>query len=202
MAREMTRLKLVAFFGALAVVGLISAFGRSPVDIYCSIFLTAVFCVVSFVCRRDAFGGWLLFYLLAVYGNFAIAWIFLSAPLVRFDPVAWDDKKLYMLFLTTTVPDLIALFSQVGLSFWFIQKRERQNARMLHYLKLVLLCDLIFSLLALPLDLRYWPSSVWWDMYSIVWPLIWFLYFSRSKRVDRVFVRQDWGSLQSDNRPE
>jgi hypothetical protein len=195
-AREMTSLKLVAFFGAIAVVVLLRAFSAGPADMYAFLVLTAAFCVVSALTRRDAFGGWLLFYLLGVYGNLVITWVFLSAPLVRFDPARWDDKALYILFLTTTIPDLAALCAQAGLSFWLIRRRRSDNVSLLRYLKFVLLGDLLFSLLALPLDIRYWPSSVWWDVYSILWPLVWLLYFARSKRVQRVFIERDWGLQQ------
>ena len=169
---------------------------RLPMEMSSFALLTVVSCVVSFFRRGNALGGWLLFYLLEVCGNMAIAWIFLSAPLMRFDPAGWDNKALYLVFMTTTIPDLVALVSQVGLSVWLIWKRRQKGSRMINYLRLVLASDVVFSILALPVDILYWPRSVGWDIYSIGWPLIWLLYFTYSKRVRKVFVTGDWGSTQ------
>ena len=55
-------------------------------------------------------------------------------------------------------------------------------------LKVVLVLDLIFVLLAMLIDYQFFKDNLPFDVLALIWPLIWLPYFSKSVRVEKVFL--------------
>jgi hypothetical protein len=149
--------------------------------------------LVCYLKRKNAIGGWLLYYFAGVYAGFliSIVLVFSSGGFSNYNPFAWDDKSQYFLFIITTIPNDVLLLSQLVLSIPMMSKKHR-DWKYIKILQYVLIAEFLFSLISIPVEFKYWPESVPFSIYSSVFSLIWFLYFRQSARVYHVYKLKQW----------
>jgi|GEM_PF-2075933 len=154
--------------------------------------------IIFFICyarRKKAIGGWLLYYFIQLYAG-SLLYIGLSITgISNYNPTGWENIKLYLLYLLTTIPETIFLLCQFVLSFWMIPVRKR-SWKIIKLLKLILVFDIIFSLVAVAIDSIYWPETSIFSILGLIWPTIWLPYFARSKRIRSVYQRKDWDDFR------
>jgi hypothetical protein len=139
--------------------------------------------------RQQPIGGWLLYYFIQLYVAFAFALFITLISLENYRPSAWEGSNLYYLFLLSTVPGLIIEIAQVIVATGLLRVRDW---RWVSYLKMVLVVHLVFVGIAIAIDAMYFQDSIVFDVLALIWPIIWLPYFSKSKRVERVFKTKDW----------
>ncbi|MCX6835526.1 MAG: hypothetical protein NTW07_10405, partial [candidate division Zixibacteria bacterium] len=108
-----------------------------------------------------------------------------------YGPEAFEGRAEYIVFLLTTVPLDLILFTQVLLSFWLFSYDKRKWLYV-EMLKKVLLTGIIIAVGSIPIDAMLWPENIFFDTYPAVFWLVWFLYFKKSARVRIVFKERHW----------
>jgi len=151
--------------------------------------ILAIICLVR---RKKEIGGWLLYYFCVLYLGLFISIALIGASFSNYNPAAWEDKALYSLFLTSTVPGIILLLAQAVMSYRLITRRNWQDVNIL---RVILLFEIIFSLIAIPIDANHWPDNIAFDIIGLISPLIWLPYFTYSKRVRSVYQSKNWNDF-------
>ena len=141
--------------------------------------------------KRRAIGGWLLYYYIQLYAGALISLAFVLEGLKNFNPDLWSDKSLYSLYLLSTVPAYLATLTEVIVGSMLLRIRLR-NTRTLDWLRAVLLISFIFAAISLVIDFLHWPDSVTLDLVPLFTSILWFLYFTKSRRVALVFKQANW----------
>ena len=147
--------------------------------------------LVCYVRRKNPIGGWLLYYFIGLYVGLFISIALIVPSLSNYNPLEWDDKFHYFLFIITTIPGEILLLAQVLLSIYLLSKKRR-DWKHIEILKKVLFADVVFSAISIPIEVSLWPVSVFFSIYSAILSLIWFFYFRKSVRVQYVFKDKLW----------
>jgi hypothetical protein len=150
--------------------------------------------IVWYICasrKKKEIGGWLLYYYIQLYiGAFTVVLITIRSS-DSYLPKTWvNTPDLYPFFLLTAVPGVLLYCAQ----FVVAEKlRMSRNYAYVPILRYILFADLAFSLIAVAINHKYFEgSSVGFTMMTIIWPIIWILYFYFSKRVKGVFKNRDW----------
>lgn len=167
--------------------------GTLPNSTY-AFFWAALICAVCYINKKKAIGGWLLFYFIQLYLSTMLDAILNIAGISVFSPASWGNIKLYILNLITTIPTTLFLLTLTIMSFWMIPKRKR-SWKVIKIVKVILILDLVFSLMAVIVDSIYWPDARYFSIVGLIWTTAWLSYFSRSKRVHAVYLSRDWGDL-------
>lgn len=141
--------------------------------------------------KRRAIGGWLLYYYIQLYAGVLISLAFVLEGLKNFNPDLWSDKSLYSLYLLSTVPAYIATLTEVIVGSMLLRIRLR-NTSTLDWLRAVLLISFMFAAISLIIDFLHWPDSVTLDLFPLFASILWFLYFTKSRRVALVFKQANW----------
>jgi hypothetical protein len=155
------------------------------------LFGASIAALICYKARKRAIGGWLLYYYIQLYGGTLILGIISLASISNYYPQNWADKPLYTLYLLSTIPTDITNIFEIIVASFLLSKRFR-NSSTVNILRVVFVLAFIFSIIGIFIDLAHWKESVPFDILGILWPGIWFFYFTFSKRVDSVFRRTDW----------
>jgi hypothetical protein len=147
--------------------------------------------LICFLRRKRPIGGWLLYYFIGLYGALAVTIVATISSLPNYNPARWDTALHYFLFMVTTVPSNLFLLAQVWLSFSLLRQKGR-DWKHIELLRTVLILDVAFSILSIPIDAKLWPEGIFFSSYSGVLSLIWFFYFKKSIRVQYVFKDKHW----------
>lgn len=142
------------------------------------IILIVIVFLICYRARRRPVGGWLLFYYINVYvGALAISYIALAdiASIINY------------------YPHYLADIAEIIVASFLINKRFRSISTV-NLLKGIFVFSFIFSIIALGIDLVRWGKFDPFDIIEMFCPVIWFLYFTFSKRVNLVFKRNEWDS--------
>ena len=144
--------------------------------------------LVSFAKRRNAMGGWLLYF---------YYWICTSL-LVRFAEVVWYPETflttnlkpdLHLALIMTTLPRFIANLVLVIAALVLAKKREWSWVeRVRFWLIITTLCTGI----SLGIDQYYFPKSVPVNATRFAGFLTWTMYFFVSRRIHSVFLTKTW----------
>ena len=156
------------------------------------------FFIIIWICyarRKKAIGGWLLFYLIQLYLASFFSIFIIAGTIASYKTVEWESIYLFLLYLLTTVPQILLLFCQVGLTFWMIPKHKR-DWKIIQILKFILLLDLTFSILSVIADFIYWPETLFFSIIGLIWTAIWLPYYYLSKRVRSIYQSKDWEAMQ------
>lgn len=148
--------------------------------------------IMWWICSRrkqQPIGGWLLYYLIQLYFGFVFSLFVTLISIENYRPSVWEGSNLYYFFLLSTVPGLIIEIAQVIVATGLLRVRDW---RWVNYLRMVLVIDLVFVMIAVGIDAIHFQDSIAFDVFSLIWPIIWLPYFSKSKRVERVFKTKDW----------
>ena len=155
------------------------------------IFGAAIAALICYRARRRAIGGWLLYYYIQLYGGALMIGIMTLASLSNYYPQNWPDKSLYTLFLLSTIPTDLASIVEIIVASCLLSKRFR-NSSTINILRGVFVFAFIFSIIGICIDLGHWKESIPLDILGMLWPGIWFFYFTFSKRVNAVFRKNEW----------
>lgn len=154
-----------------------------------------IFLIVAVVCilrRKNEIGGWLLFYFISVILSMLL-WIAITIPsLPLLDPSSWCNKGRYLLFIFTALPNDLLFLAQFAVSMMLLSSRF-WDWKSVNYLRIILLAQIIFMIILLPVDLLFFPENTVFDMLGLIAPSIWLAYFTLSKRVISVYKHKDWG---------
>ena len=162
--------------------------------------------LIWYVCasrRKKEIGGWLLYYYIRLYIGVIIVVLVAVSSYDSYLPEAWTDKPdLYPFFLWSTVPGLLLYCTE----FVVAEKlRTSRNYFYVHILRYILFAALASSLTAMVIKSKYFEedSTTFFNITTMVWPIIWIPYFYLSKRVKSVFKNRDWLSGEHpENHPE
>lgn len=106
-------------------------------------------------------------------------------------PEAWiNEPDLYPFFLLTTVPGLLLYCAE----FVVAEKlRRSRNYAYVPILRYILFANLASSLIAIAINNKYFEGSSqgFFNIMTMIWPIIWIPYFYFSKRVKSVFKKPE-----------
>lgn len=151
--------------------------------------------LIWYVCasrRKKEIGGWLLYYYIRLYIGVMIVVLVTVSSYDNYLPEAWTNTPdLYPFFLLTTVPGLLLYCAE----FVVAEKlRTSRNYAYVPILRYILFAALVSSLIAIVINNKYFEedSTAFFNITTMIWPIIWIPYFYRSKRVMSVFKNRDW----------
>lgn len=149
---------------------------------------------ICFKRKKKAIGGWLLYFLINLFGGAVVSGIILAFSVENLAPSAWADSKLYSLFLISSIPSYVVIASLVVVAVLLLRTRDWRWVRVM---RAILVGDILFGLLGLAIDTVHFPNSVFFDVYGLIFPSIFLPYLIVSKRVERVFKTKDWAVKNS-----
>lgn len=152
----------------------------------------AVALIMYLICSRQKgkeIGGWLLYYYIQLYLGVIMMIVMTIVSINNYNPATWEDNKLYMLFLFSTIPGILVYFIQVGVAAMAMKTKDYEWVKKL---RAVLIIDIIIVLLAMLVDFQFFKDNLAIDILQLIWPIIWLPYFYKSVRVEKVFVSKDW----------
>jgi hypothetical protein len=138
--------------------------------------------IVAAARQKHPIGGWLLFFFFQVFFGLVIVGTTTRWTLLL--PNSWRDRNRYLLFTLSNLPLLVVLAAVAGISIALIQTHDRRWVSVLRY---ALIIYGVLTLLKVQADILDFPSIVSRDELSLIFPCIWVVYFSISRRVKRVF---------------
>jgi hypothetical protein len=183
------RLRLVGMFILIAANPAFAASGDTPRQPLAGGGLLVTLAIV-YLSRRRAIGGWLLYFYIQLYFSLAISIIFVPQVISNLNPRQWDNSFLYVMFFLSVVPVLVVEVIEVIVATRLLLRRNENSVRALRN---TLLALVITSAAAIAIDLGYFRDvSLFFDMLTLAFAIIWTLYFAKSKRVRSVFIDNQW----------
>jgi hypothetical protein len=190
-----TKSKYIGYLVLLLLVGTLYAFAQSDTSTTPKTSTGAGGVVIAYlICnsrKRYAIGGWLLYFYMQLFGGALISFGVFFTILKNFNAELWDDRALYTLYLLSIIPAYVATFAELTVGSLLISKRFR-NPQTVNWLRITFVGSFVFALIGLLIDSAHWPESVAFDFFPLIGSALWFLYFTRSKRVDLVFRQANW----------
>jgi hypothetical protein len=146
---------------------------------------------IAYLSRRRAIGGWLLYFYIQLYLSFAISLLFFPQIISNLNPKQWDNSLLYVMFILSVVPVILAEFMEIIAATKLL---FRKNIKNVTFLRKILLALLTTSAIAFAIDIVYFkddPAFIF-DILTLVFAIIWSLYFFKARRVRLVFIENNW----------
>jgi hypothetical protein len=145
--------------------------------------------IVCILRRKKEIGGWLLYFLIQMFGGALISVVLLYIGIENYLPGRWSDSALYTLFLLSTIPGaLIVTLMAIGAAMLL---RTRQWVWVVR-LRLLVAADLVTGLISLLIDSLYFPDNLFFSVLALLLPCILLPYLFLSRRVRGVFLTKDW----------
>lgn len=146
---------------------------------------------IAYLSRRRAIGGWLLYFYIQLYLSFLVSLLFLPTIFTNLRPDEWGTAKLYVLFIISTVPVVLLTAAEVYAATKLLVRRTESNVKIL---RKVLLALAAASAIALGIDLAFFEDTVtlYFDVVTLIFAIIWLAYFYKAKRVRLVFIEGKW----------
>jgi hypothetical protein len=188
-ANTWSRLRLIGMFMLIAASPAFAASGDTPRQPLAGGGLLVTLAIV-YLSRRRAIGGWLLYFYVQLYLSLAVSMIFIPQVISNLNPRQWDNSFLYVMFFLSVVPVLLVEVIEVIVATRLLFRRNENSVRVLRN---TLVALVITSAAAIAIDLGYFrDASLFFDVLTLAFAIIWTLYFSRSKRVRSVFIDNKW----------
>ena len=180
----------VGLFVFLSTCDVFAATGDAPTHPAAGAGIFVAF-AIAYVSRRRSIGGWLLYYYLQLYFSFLISFVFVPQLLSNLSPSNWEDSLLYVMFLLSVVPVMAIQLLEVVVATILLFRRSEQNLKIL---RKTLIALVVTSAIAVPIDITYFGDTlnIFLDVITLVFAVIWLLYFSISRRVKMVFISRNW----------
>lgn len=145
--------------------------------------------LVSALRRKQAIGGWLLFFLfLALLGG-TLSLFFEAVAYRSYLPGAWNNSREYLWFLLMTLPVHIAKVLLIAGCIMLVRTGEWI---WVERLKWILVASLLCWSLGYAIQRQVFPHLTWLSVFSPLPPAVFLAYLLRSTRVRRVFRTKDW----------
>jgi hypothetical protein len=149
--------------------------------------------------KRNAIGGWLLFYFWQLYGTLLISVVFFALNIQSYVPENFDSGTRFTLFLCAAVPGFMLFLAQTVAATIAIGVQTRD---MLILLRTILGLQIVAGIIASVIYGLYFPDNEVLAIFLLVQESLWFLYFLKSNRVRHVFVLHDWESAVNSIHPQ
>lgn len=148
--------------------------------------------------RKKPIGGWLAFFFYQVAIGLLVTIIFTIAELHNYNPGIWHDHFRYLLFIISTIPEIVVLLCLVGVSMNLLYYRDwKWVLRVRVMLIAYVVCGVVGGLI----DYYYFADNVPLDIYGLIFPSVSLAYFYVSKRVKHVYMTHDWSSPHASLNP-
>jgi hypothetical protein len=146
---------------------------------------------IAYVTRRRSIGGWLLYFYIQLYASLLVSLLFFPQVISNINPAGWDNAMRYVLFVLSTVPVLLAEGLEAFVATRLLLDRSEKN---LLFLKKVLFSLVAVSAVSVAIDVAYFSDapSIFLDALTLVFAVIWALYFWKARRVRLVFIEKAW----------
>ena len=146
---------------------------------------------IAYLARRRQIGGWLLYFYMQLYTSLLVIIGFLPRTLPQFRPSEWEIASLYVWYVVSTAPVLLIVAVEASVATYLLFRRSDGNVRLL---RTVLGGLVVASGAALAIDLAYFnePVTIFFDVLTFFFALVWFAYFGHSQRVRLVFIERRW----------
>jgi len=118
--------------------------------------------------------------------------LFLPGVISNLNPAEWHSTKLYVFFSLSTVSVIIIQIIELFAATRLLLRRNQANVVFLRY---TLYALAVASALALLIDITFFQEEGMWiyfDSVTLIFAIIWALYFWKSKRVRLVFIERNW----------
>jgi len=148
--------------------------------------VTAIICYAR---RKKPIGGWLLYFFWSIFGGGLITAIFVAAGIKNYLPASWSDGFSYSLFLLSAVPSIVIQAGLVAAAVALLRSRDWRWAIRIRWM---LAADIFVGIVAALIHSKFFHSSLFLDVYGLIFPSIFLPYMLWSKRVRRVFQSKDW----------
>ncbi len=148
--------------------------------------------IICYRARRNAIGGWLLFFYWQLYGALLMTAVFFSINIQSYVPENFDSTEKFALFLLSVVPELILYLAQIAVGTILLSVRTWDVLKLLRWLTAG---HVLAGVLGLAIGARYFPDPDITGMtlvLDVIPQSLWLAYFFRSMRVKHVFKSQDW----------
>jgi len=139
--------------------------------------------------KREAIGGWLMYYYWILYAGMIFTAVMLPVRLQDYTPQNFDDRSLFLESMCSVVPPLVLLALQAAVATFLLVIR---NIEMLRLLRYTLMAALAASLVGSVLSSMYFPEQLPIHISAVISNAIWLAYLFVSQRVKHVFVLNDW----------
>jgi hypothetical protein len=157
--------------------------------------LLLILWLVCYLRRKRSIGGWLLYFFIALWFGFLVSFA-LSAP--AFKGLLFPDPsttwRLYLSYLMNFI-GMTILIAMIVNSIILASPNWRAWKYAL-LMRRLLLMECIVSAASVPVDVGIDTFATVLDLWTVVTSLIWYTYFRRSIRVDRVFRTNTWNVVQ------
>jgi hypothetical protein len=147
--------------------------------------------IVCIVCRKNAIGGWLLYFYWGAFAGNVMTTFYVLSGIKSYLPGTWHNPSLYWWFLASTLPGLAA---EVCLLVAAIALLRIRTWPWVVRIRWILVAGILAGLIAVSIDAKFFPNSLFSDVRSLVFPSIFLPYMFLSTRVRRVFLTKDWDS--------
>jgi len=147
--------------------------------------------IICYRTKKKEIGGWLLYYYIQLYSGIGFLVLITLQTYDNYLPHSWHDNSLYALYLLTKIPiDILYLMEAIIASF--ILNSRLRSKRIVNYLLGIFVFQFVFISIELIVNLVQWDNATIFNYTSLLLPVIWFLYFFKSKRVHQVFIKHRW----------
>jgi len=140
--------------------------------------------------KRQAVGGWLLFFYWQLYSGVIMTFVFFLISFQSYVPENFHSPSRYYLFLASVLPTLVIFSLQVAVGTALISVRTWDLLVLLRWL---ILAQVVAAGISTAIDIKYFPDNVGLGiMFTLAPEALWMAYFFKSKRVQHVFRWHDW----------
>jgi len=146
-------------------------------------------CIIAFVRRKQAIGGWLMYFIAQVFLWLAKITVLIAGAWRSYAPEAWSDSRQYFLFILGTIPYFVAMAGVAGVCVAML--RSRTWIWVVHVRRALTVC-LVIGLLDVVIDAMYFPNYLPYRVASLIFTVIFLPYLFLSTRVRHVFQTHDW----------
>lgn len=151
--------------------------------------VSAVLLVLCVLRRKNAIGGWLLYFLAYVFVGGAVTVVNVANSLSVYRPSFWQGTNLYLPFLMSNAPLVLISLAEMATGIGLIRSMSWE---WVGRMKLIAAAAIIARLVELGIDIVFFPSAVYGTVVRLIAPSAFLAYLFLSKRVRRVFLTKDW----------
>ena len=143
--------------------------------------------IVAIFRRKQAIGGWLFYVFCQVLLGLAL--VVASTHWQNYLSRQWNDPVRYFLFALSSL-SRTALLATVGAMCVLLA--ETRHAQWVTALQYALGTYAFLTILKVQVDIFCFPAATARDTLSLGFPVVWMMYFSVSRRVQKVFREKSW----------
>ena len=189
-------LVIIVVLSALACTETFGSSSGSPQYTYTAFYGNLLPFLIAYLFRRRPIGGWLLFFYIQLYLNLIFTLLLFPSLFSELRPADWSSFFDYGMFFLSVVPPAIILILESCIATVLLFRRNERNVRLL---RSTLLGLVIASMISIIVDAVYFKehSAISISIVAAIYALVWYLYFTNSRRVQMVFIDKTWNYLYS-----